>query len=80
MDAMFMGYDITDEFLRSALFDAARPEFDACDVARAPYGLVATLETARALRKRLEQDDPAQALLACISVWSLGARSATAPR
>lgn len=80
MDAMFMGYDMTDEFLRSVLFDGARPHFDARAVVRTPFGLVEERDAARALRRRLEQDDPAHAPLACISVWSLGERPATAPR
>ena len=79
MDATFLGYDITDEFLRSALFDAARPDFETNEVPRSSYGLVETLETARDLRKRLEQDDPAHGPLSCISVWSLGDRPATPP-
>lgn len=77
MEAAFMGYDIADEFLRSSLFDGARRDLDVGDVPRTLYGLVDTLEAARDLRKRLEQDDPSHVPLACISVWSLGERPAT---
>uniref|UniRef100_UPI001D09D8CE hypothetical protein n=1 Tax=Roseobacter weihaiensis TaxID=2763262 RepID=UPI001D09D8CE len=79
MEAAFMGYDITDEFLRSALFDSARPDFDASNVSRTAYGLVDTLPAARTLRDLLDKDDPAHSPLSCISVWSLGERPPTPP-
>lgn len=78
LEATLLGYDITDEFLRSALFDAARaPGFVFPETPRSAYGLVETREAARALLKVLERDDPAHAPLVAVSVWSLGAREAT---
>lgn len=77
MDAEFMGYDITDLYLQSALFDAARPEMEPPAIQRTEFGLVASLETARDLRDVLVKVDPAPAPLVCVSVWSLGEREPT---
>ena len=75
MDASFMGYDIVDMYLQSALFDAARPDMTPPAVQRTEFGLIATLEAARELRQVLGPDDPAHVPLACVSVWSLGDRA-----
>lgn len=77
MEATLLGYDITDEFLQSAVFDSARPSFDANDVPRTIQGLVESLEAARDLRDRLDTADPAHSPLSCVSVWSLGDRPPT---
>lgn len=74
MDAAFMGYDITDPYLHSALFDAARPDMELPAIQRTEFGLVANLDAARKLRDLLEKDDPAPAPLICVSVWLLGLR------
>jgi len=79
MDAAFLGYDITDMYLQSALFNAARPEMEPPATQRTEFGLVATLEAARNLRDVLVKDDPAPAPLVCVSVWSLGEREPTRP-
>ena len=78
MQAHLLGHDITDEFLSSALFDAARgPEFRFDPVARTAHGLIASATEAAALAVALERDDPGHAPLSVISVWSLGHRPAT---
>ena len=79
MDAVLMGYDITDGVLESALFshDGPELELDVRDVPRSVYGLIETLEAARALRPHLERCGPPHAPLHCISVWALGERPAT---
>ncbi|WP_238840739.1 hypothetical protein [Roseobacter cerasinus] len=81
MEAVLMGYDITDGVLESALFahDGPSLEFDVRDVQRTVYGLIDTLEAARTLRRRLETCGPPNAPLHCISVWALGERPATPP-
>ncbi|WP_308914974.1 hypothetical protein [Jannaschia sp. LMIT008] len=79
MEAVLLGYDVTDGVLESALFahDGIGLDFEVRDVQRSVYGLIGTLDAARSLRRRLEPFGPPNAPLHCISVWSLGERPAT---